>query len=259
VYKLGGDCTTFTADVGIDSEASSDGSLTFRVLADGKPVYASSKKTGEAAQHVALDIGGARSLVLYADDEGDFTDDHGDWADARIVCKSGMPIVDGGRQTDAGRGDASTIAVTPYDLSDMSWVLATNESGPVERNTTNGTRDAGDGHPITINGVMYPKGLGVSATSFIVFKLNGVCSTFVADVGVDAEAPTNRGPVRFRVLVDGDPVFASQEKRAGQPAEHVSVDVSRATMLALYTDDVGDAYAGHAAWADAKILCSAPP
>jgi alpha-galactosidase len=259
VYRLSGGCTTFATDVGIDSEAGPGGTVTFRVLADGKPVQTSAKRTGQPASHIDVDIGGVQRLVLYADDEGDIMEDHGDWADARVACPSGIPMADAGRQADAGQPDASTGAVTPYDLGDTDWVLATNESGPVERNTSNGEKAAGDGKPITIGGVTYQKGLGVSATSFIVYKLNGVCSTFTAEVGIDAEAPMSAGSIRFRVLVDGDPAFVSQAKRVGQPAEHVSVDVTGAAMLALYADDDGDNYKLHADWADARIFCSSPP
>jgi alpha-galactosidase len=260
VYQLDGACTSFTADVGIDNEVAVNGSVIFHVLVDGKPVYTSARKTGgQSAERVAVDITGARSLLLYADDDGSFSYDHADWADAKIVCKTGMPLGDGGQRIDGGPKDASTAGTTPFYLSDLSWSFAVNEWGPVERDMSNGDTAAGDGKPITINGVMYAKGLGINATSFIVYKLNGSCSTFTADVGIDAEAGTSGGSVKFRVLVDGDPVFASQEKRVDQSAEHVAVDLTGARMLALYADDVGSSYADHADWAAARVFCSMAP
>ena len=56
-------------------------------------------------------------------------------------------------------------------LSDLPWVSATGGYGPVEHDMANGGSDAGDGTPITLNGVVYPKGLGTHATSDIVYNL----------------------------------------------------------------------------------------
>ena len=46
------------------------------------------------------------------------------------------------------------------DLSDVTWLSATNGWGPVEKDQSNGETGAGDGHEISIRGTKYPKGLG---------------------------------------------------------------------------------------------------
>ena len=48
-------------------------------------------------------------------------------------------------------------------VSDLPFLSATNGWGPVERDTSIGEQAAGDGHPITIDGVTYAKGLGTNA------------------------------------------------------------------------------------------------
>ena len=45
-----------------------------------------------------------------------------------------------------------------HAVSDLPFLSATNGWGPVERDTSNGEQAAGDGRPITINGVQYAKG-----------------------------------------------------------------------------------------------------
>ena len=45
-------------------------------------------------------------------------------------------------------------------VSDLTPTQATNGWGPVELDTSNGEQPAGDGNPITLNGVVYTKGLG---------------------------------------------------------------------------------------------------
>ena len=74
-------------------------------------------------------------------------------------------------------------------LSDLNWVgVPQNGWGPVERDMSNGHNGALDGLPITLNGVVYPKGLGAHATSQIVYNLAGQYARFISDVGVDDEA-----------------------------------------------------------------------
>ena len=57
-------------------------------------------------------------------------------------------------------------------ISDMTWVSSTNGWGPVERDTSVGGSNAGDGNTITLNGVTYSKGLGAHANSSVVINLN---------------------------------------------------------------------------------------
>ncbi|MFF3394860.1 NPCBM/NEW2 domain-containing protein [Streptomyces sp. NPDC002669] len=85
---LGGRCTAFTADVGIDDEINGYGEVAFSVEADGKVLWTSPKLTGASAT-VPVDVGldGARHVRLkVTDTNGSKTGDHGDWAAARFTC-----------------------------------------------------------------------------------------------------------------------------------------------------------------------------
>ncbi|MET9586194.1 NPCBM/NEW2 domain-containing protein [Streptomyces sp. NPDC006539] len=85
---LGGRCTTFTADAGIDDEINGYGEVAFSVEADGEVLWTSPKVTGASATvPVEVDVAGARHVHLkVTDTNGSKTGDHGDWAAARFSC-----------------------------------------------------------------------------------------------------------------------------------------------------------------------------
>ena len=89
---LGGNCTRFTAIVGIDDEMRSSGSILFEVWGDGKRLYQSALLTGASvATSVDVDISGVQQLRLVLNDNGGNGSDHGDWADAKVVCNRPLP------------------------------------------------------------------------------------------------------------------------------------------------------------------------
>ncbi|WP_406859896.1 NPCBM/NEW2 domain-containing protein [Streptomyces sp. HUAS MG47] len=85
---LGGRCTAFTADVGIDDEINGYGEVAFSVEADGRVLWTSPKLTGASATvPVRVDLAGARHVRLrITDTNGSKSGDHGDWAAARFAC-----------------------------------------------------------------------------------------------------------------------------------------------------------------------------
>ncbi|CAM5721590.1 Alpha-galactosidase OS=Streptomyces antimycoticus OX=68175 GN=SANT12839_015400 PE=3 SV=1 [Streptomyces antimycoticus] len=87
-YYTGGRCSRFTAQVGVDDEEGTEGTVAFEVWADDTKV-ASSKTLTNADPATALDaaIGTADTVRLVVTDGGDgVTSDHGDWADASFTC-----------------------------------------------------------------------------------------------------------------------------------------------------------------------------
>lgn len=90
VYYLGGNCETVDSDVGIDDEKSGEGSATFQIWADGQKQADSGVVTWpDDAKHLTADVSGATWLRLVTTDAGDGnTNDHTDWAGARIICES---------------------------------------------------------------------------------------------------------------------------------------------------------------------------
>ena len=159
---------------------------------------------------------------------------------------------------------AATIADKPLPpaptgekwVSDLEFLDSTNGWGPVERDHSNGEDGAGDGGPITLDGVQYAKGLGTHAPSSVSVRLGGNCTTFTAKVGVDDEME-DRGKVSFKVLVDGVAKYTSDLLTGTSPTADVSVNVAGGQTLTLQVTDGGDGITSdHADWADAKLTCN---
>ncbi len=89
-YALGGACSLFQAAVGIDDESDDYGSVVFQVWADGAKLYDSGQMTGmSATKAIRVEVAGRNELRLVVTNGGDNADnDHGDWADAQVVCGS---------------------------------------------------------------------------------------------------------------------------------------------------------------------------
>jgi len=140
-------------------------------------------------------------------------------------------------------------------VSDMTWQASTNGWGPAERDRSNGEQAAGDGRTLQIGSTTYTKGVGAHAASTIDVNLGGRCSTFTADVGVDAEVGTN-GSVTFSVLGDGTTLTTTAVLRGGQAAQHLSVNVTGRNVLRLQVGNGGDNIDfDHADWANAQLAC----
>lgn len=91
---LNGNATRFTAEVGVDDSAGGQGSVEFIVMGDGKTLWASGVlRGGEAAKPVDVNLAGIQTLVLRVTDGGDGeSNDHADWANAKIEMKEDAPV-----------------------------------------------------------------------------------------------------------------------------------------------------------------------
>lgn len=87
-YYLGGKCTSFTAQVGVDDVQKSAGSVQFSVTADGtEKVKSPVLKAADSAWSLTADVTGAKYVELVVGDGGDGNgNDHADWGDARFHC-----------------------------------------------------------------------------------------------------------------------------------------------------------------------------
>jgi beta-galactosidase len=76
------------ADVGVDDETGSAGSVTFEVWGDGTRLAQTGVLTGAApAQRLDVDVTGVQRLELRVTDGGNGNgNDHADWAAARLAC-----------------------------------------------------------------------------------------------------------------------------------------------------------------------------
>ncbi|MGW4229219.1 endo-alpha-N-acetylgalactosaminidase family protein [Streptomyces sp. NPDC004980] len=87
-YHLGGKCTSFTAEVGVDDAQPTRGSVRFSVTADGTQKVASPVLTAaDPAWELRADVTGAKYVELVVADGGDGNgNDHADWGSARFHC-----------------------------------------------------------------------------------------------------------------------------------------------------------------------------
>ncbi|MFI6937891.1 NPCBM/NEW2 domain-containing protein [Streptomyces sp. NPDC050418] len=141
-------------------------------------------------------------------------------------------------------------------LSSLDWLSAANGWGPAEKDTSNGESAAGDGTPITINGTVFAKGLGVHAESAVEYYLGGKCSTLTTQVGVDDEEGTE-GSVAFEVWADGVKAASTGVLTNADAAQALTADVSGAEVVRLVVTDGGDGVTSdHGDWAGPELTCS---
>jgi len=141
-------------------------------------------------------------------------------------------------------------------LSDLTWVSTSNGWGPVEKDMSNGETAQGDGHPLTIRGNVYPKGIGAHAPSDVVYYIGGKCSSLTTDVGVDDETGGN-GQVIFQVFAGDTKVAQSDALTGTSPAQTLHADLTGANWLRLHVDPDGDNTWDHSDWAGPQLTCTA--
>lgn len=88
VVELGGRCSLFLADVGLDEEVGDAGAVVFEVRAEGGLLATSGLVRGpQEAVPIAADVTGFDTIALVVTPGGDGTAfDHADWGDARFAC-----------------------------------------------------------------------------------------------------------------------------------------------------------------------------
>ncbi|GAA2671104.1 MULTISPECIES: NPCBM/NEW2 domain-containing protein [Actinosynnema] len=140
-------------------------------------------------------------------------------------------------------------------LSDAPWLRASNGFGPVEVDTSNGEAEAGDGGPLTVNGRVFEKGLGVHAPSSVEYFTGGRCTSVSAFVGVDDEKPA-AGSVVFQVWADDRKVADSGVLTTRDDAVELVADVTGAQTVRLVVTDAGNGVdSDHGDWGDLKATC----
>jgi len=243
LYNLGGNCSTFTSQVGVDDEVGNNGSVVFQLwsgpVGTGTRLYDSGKLTGaDLTKTVSVSLTGVTELHLVVTDAGDGgTYDHADWANPKVTCTATAPS-----------GEKF--------MSDLNPTSATNGYGPYEKDRSNGESGSGDGSALSIRNVLYQKGLGTHANSSLTYALGGNCSTFTASVGVDDEVK-GQGSVVFAVYGDGDQLYNSGRVTGVDGAKSVNVNISGLNNLKLEVSDAADGLDyDHADWGNAKVTCS---
>lgn len=248
-YYLGGYCTAFTAQVGVDDVQKTRGSVQFSVVADGRTVVTTPVLGATSATlPINADIAGAQyvDLVVGTTPDGN-GNDHADWADAKFDCSD--------QATEPG---GPTAPVGTVFVSDLPFVSSTNGWGPVERDLSNGEDAAGDGFPLKVGGVAFAKGLGTHADSSVTVLAGGVCSAFTATVGLDDSHDAKKnGDVVFIVKGDGVELARTGVITWADPGQALNVDVTGVDLLELVVDrNADDAGDDHADWGNATLVCA---
>jgi len=151
------------------------------------------------------------------------------------------------------------VATTRY-ISDLAFTVAANGWGPVERDRSNGEQGPTDGAPLTLNGVVYAKGLGVHALSDLSLTVPAGCTRFVSSIGVDDEVGAN-GSVQFEVYANTTRVFQSAVITGSSATQSVDLPMTAGQALRLVVIGGASIAYDHGDWADARLLCdeSEPP
>ncbi len=129
-YFLGGAAVRFQADIGVDDHAAPNGSVIFRVYADGNKIYDSGILTSASpTQTIDVDLTGVNILTLeVSDDFAGGQNGFADWAGARITVLPLPPTVPAGL--------SATATTTQFALSWYQSFGATSYN--LKRSTTPG-------------------------------------------------------------------------------------------------------------------------
>ncbi|WP_260638012.1 NPCBM/NEW2 domain-containing protein [Streptomyces angustmyceticus] len=140
--------------------------------------------------------------------------------------------------------------------SDLEWLSAANGYGPAERDRSNGESGPADGHPLTLAGTAYAKGLGTHADSDLEFFTGGRCRSFTAVAGIDDEI-ADYGEVAFSVEGDGKVLWTSPKTTGTSAPVAVDVPLGGARHVRLKVIDTDGKKAGdHGDWAGARFHCT---
>ncbi|MEP6834976.1 MAG: NPCBM/NEW2 domain-containing protein [Gemmatimonas sp.] len=96
------------------------------------------------------------------------------------------------------------------------------------------------GKPITMNGIVYPHGVGTLTINEFLVDVSGEAEKFVAMVGIDDEMKTSRGTANFEVWADDKLVASSGVMHAGQAPILLVANLKGAKIVQLITDDGQD-------------------
>jgi len=135
-------------------------------------------------------------------------------------------------------------------LAEQKALRSDNQRGPVELNQSNGGKAANDGTAMSMNGLKFSKGLGVSGQSRLDYQLTGQWQLLRADVGID-DSCRSHGGVHFQIYGDDKLLYDSGLVQAPAVVKP-ELDIRGIERLSLRTTD-GQAKVC-ANWANASVL-----
>lgn len=140
---------------------------------------------------------------------------------------------------------ASPVAVTGHQL-----VIAHEETIGETK-----LRKCAFGGPLLLGDTAYEHGIGVNSPSELHVKLAIPAARFISDIGLDRNVDGTVASVRFRVVVDGADIFASDLVRPGDAVQQLDLPLSGARAFSLIVEDGGDGRAyDQGDWANARVV-----
>ncbi len=157
---------------------------------------------------------------------------------------------------------AAAAAPTVTYLSDLTPTGATNGWGPYERDKSVGNSGSGDGRPLTLNGTIYSKGLGVHAASKLTYSTSALAAScgqlrLLSYVGIDDEVGA-LGSATFEVWSGSTKLYSSGVMNGTTPTKELVLDLSSSASIDLVLTTGNDANKDfdHGDWAGARFECA---
>ncbi|MGL1934209.1 MAG: NPCBM/NEW2 domain-containing protein [Fibrobacterales bacterium] len=116
------------------------------------------------------------------------------------------------------------------------------------------------GRLISLNEIIYPKGIVLYEDSQIDFHLDKKWDVFEAVIGMDDKYGDNdlqsnvHMIATFEVILDGRSVYTSPELRIFSNSIRLKIDVKNVSTISLRTDETYHGLNSYVTWADAKVI-----
>lgn len=108
--------------------------------------------------------------------------------------------------------------------------------------------------PLTVNGVVYKRGIGAHSISRMLFELKGKAVSISGLAGAD-DNNIYAGKLQFKIVGDRKELWASGVMKKGDPVKEFNVKLSGVEKLLLLVEEAGDGIMyDHADWLDVKIV-----
>ena len=199
---LNGSYTTFTALLGLDTQAPAGGGVVYKVVADGKTLYTSPTVTLSTGWlTININVAGYNMLSLTT----------------TVV---------------SGSGDAVDANWANPLLTQANITLATSLPNANTNGIPSATNKNVQGGPLVIGGTQYAQGVGMAAGASLAITTNGAYSTFTATIGMDSLAGTG-SPVNFWILGDGQTLYWSPVFTTTTAPVSISINIKGAKTLTL--------------------------
>ena len=139
-------------------------------------------------------------------------------------------------------------------LSDISYDSYTQGYNTLQQDNSIG------GGPLSINGIIYKKGIGTHSYSEIIYTIGGKYHQFESWVGIDDyHSDLGKGSAQFEIYGDNKLLYRSKILKINTPPEHILLNIHSVNKIKLVVTDGGDEIEyDHADWGNARLIIKGP-